>query len=280
VMLVLLVTVAPSPTRPSPFDWAGQVAAIVTLVALVFGLIEGGALGFSSIRVVTALVVSAVGLATFLTLQARVRHPMMPLELFRSAGMQIALGVGFAFMVGNFGTVFVLSLYLQHHLGLSPLLAGLTFLPSAAFSIVGNIVSGSLANRYSPRAPVVAGLLTMVAGLAVLIVTAPLGSAIPIAAGAILTGAGGSVAMPPVTSVVLASVPAHRAGTASAVFNTFRQIGGAVAIAVFGAFIADRQHFVHGLQISFTVAAVLLLSAAAASTALRTSPAARGTRAS
>jgi DHA2 family methylenomycin A resistance protein-like MFS transporter len=273
LMLVLLMSVAPSATRPNPFDWAGQIAAIVTLVALVFGLIEGGSLGFSSPAVVAALTVSIVGLVTFLAIQARVRHPMMPLELFRSSGIRIALCVGFAFMAGNFGTVFVLSLYLQQHLGLAPLLAGLTFLPSAASSIVGNVVSGALANRFGPRVPVVTGLLSMVVGLVVLIVTAPLGSPVVVAVGAIFTGAGGSVAMPPVTSVVLASVPARRVGTASAVFNTFRQIGGAVAIAVFGAFIADRAHFVAGLQTSFAVAAALLLATAIASIFLHTTPA-------
>lgn len=167
-------------------------------------------------------------------------------------------------MVGNFGSVFVLSLYLQQHLGLSPLAAGLVFLPSAAFSIVGNVVSGSLVNRFGARVPVVAGLGTMVLGLVVVIVLAPLDSVVAVAVCTILTGAGGSVAMPPATSVVLASVPAERSGTASAVFNTFRQVGGAVAIAVFGAFLADRSQFVVGTQTSFVVAAVVLLVAALA----------------
>jgi DHA2 family methylenomycin A resistance protein-like MFS transporter len=104
----------------------------------------------------------------------------------------------------------------------------------------------------------------MVLGLVVVIVLAPLDSVVAVAVCTILTGAGGSVAMPPATSVVLASVPAERSGTASAVFNTFRQVGGAVAIAVFGAFLADRSQFVVGTQTSFVVAAVVLLVAALA----------------
>lgn len=270
VMLSLLVRVAPSPRRPSRFDPAGQVLALVTLAGLVFGLIEGGASGFTRWYVVTALVTATAALVGFLVVQARGRHPMMPLDLFRSSGMRIALGVGFAFMVGNFGSVFVLSLYLQQHLGLSPLLAGLVFLPSAAFSIVGNIVSGTLANRFGARVPVVAGLTTMVLGLVVMIVLAPLDSWIAVAVCTILTGAGGSVAMPPATSVVLASVPAERSGTASAVFNTFRQVGGAVAIAVFGALLADRAQFVVGTQVSFVVAGTVILMAAVAATRIRT----------
>jgi len=263
-MLVLLAAVAASPVKPAPFDWIGQAAAIVALTSLMYGLITGGTAGFGS-----APVIAAMAIAGFLQRQARNRHPMMPLGLFRSAGMRIALSVGFAFMVGHFGAVFVLSLFLQQHLGLTPLQAGLVFLPSAAFSVIGNIVSGTLSNRFGPRVPAVLGLLSMVAGLVAMLVTAPLGSPPLLAALLVLTGSGGSIAMPPVTSVVLASVPPEQAGTASAVFNTFRQVGGAVAIAVFGALIADPGTFVHGMQISFTIAASLLFLTAMASLFLR-----------
>ena len=270
-MLVLLVHAAPSAPRPRPFDWAGQATSVIGLTALVYGLITGGASGFGQVQVVAALLVAVAGIAAFLLIQARSRHPMMPLELFRSAGMRISLGVGFAFMVGNFGTVFIVSLFLQQHLGLPPLLAGLVFLPSAAFSIAGNVFSGTLANRLGPRVPIVLGLMSMVAGLVGLLLTAPLGSPQLVAAFLIFTGIGGSTAMPPVASVVLASVPGEHAGAASAVFNTFRQVGGAVAIAVFGALIADTGHFVHGMQLSLAIAAVLLLAAATASLRMRVS---------
>jgi DHA2 family methylenomycin A resistance protein-like MFS transporter len=257
-MLMLLTKVAISPRRPAPFDWAGQTTAIITLTALMYGLITGGAEGFGSIHVVLSLTAAAAGIMGFLLIQARGRHPMMPLELYRSTGMQVSLAVGFAFMVSHFGTVFVLSLFLQQHMGLTPLQAGVVFLPSAAFSIVGNTVSGTLANRFGPRTPIVLGLTTMIGGLTAMILTAPLESPILVGSFLILTGTGGSIAMPQVTSVVLASVPSEKAGTASAVFNTFRQVGGAVAIAVFGALIADRAAFVQGMQLSFTIAAFLL----------------------
>ena len=75
--------------------------------------------------------------------------------------------------------------------------------------------------------------------------------------------------MPPTTGLVLASVPPERAGTASAVFNTFRQVGGAVAIAIFGALIADRTEFLAGLQTSLMIAAVLLLATVVSSLRIR-----------
>lgn len=268
-MMVLLARVAASPTRAAPFDWAGQILGVLALAGLTFGLIEGGADGFGSPLVVATLVVAVASLIGFVVVEGRVAHPMMPLELFSPTGMRIAVAIGFAFMVGWYGTVFVGSLFLQQQLGQPPLLAGLAFLPSALFSVIGNLVSGPVTNRFGTRVPIVAGLSSMVVGLTGLVLTAPLGSPLLTALLIIPVGAGGSLAMPPTTGLVLASVEPERAGTASAVFNTFRQVGGAVAIAVFGALIADRTQFTAGLQTSLTIAAALLLGTAVISLRIR-----------
>jgi DHA2 family methylenomycin A resistance protein-like MFS transporter len=268
-MLAFLVAVATSPTRPSRFDWAGQILAVIALASLVYGLIDGGHAGFARPVAVIALALAVAALLAFLYVQARGHHPMLPLGLFHAHGFRLALPVGFAFMVGNYGNVFVVSLFLQQHLGLTPLHAGLVFLPSAFFAIAGNLASGPVTNRFGARVPVVAGLLSMVVGLLALLFTAPLGSALVTALCVIPIGAGGSLAMPSITGVVLEGVPAEQAGTASAVFNTFRQIGGAVAIAVFGALIADPDTFLTGMRISLAAAAALLLFAALNSTRIQ-----------
>jgi sugar phosphate permease len=111
-----------------------------------------------------------------------------------------------------------------------------------------------------PRALAVAGQVSMVIGLTALILTAPFGSPILTAVLLILIGPGGSVAVPVMTG--LDSVPPECAGTASAVFNTFRQVGGAVAVAVFGALLANSVTFVGGMQISVAITATLLLATA------------------
>jgi MFS transporter, DHA2 family, methylenomycin A resistance protein len=269
VMVAMMATVVHSPTRSAPFDWAGQVLGVLALAGLTFGLIEGGAHGFGAPLVITTLVVAVASLVGFVIVESRVAHPMMPLRLFSSTGMRIAVAIGFAFMVGWYGTVFVGSLYLQQQLGLPPLLAGLAFVPSALFAVIGNLVSGPVTNRFGTRVPIVAGLTSMVVGLAGLVLTAPLGSPLLTALLIIPVGAGGSLAMPPTAGLVLASVEPERAGTASAVFNTFRQVGGAVAIAVFGALIADPARFTVGLQTSLTIAAAVLLTTVAVSLRIR-----------
>ncbi|WP_436532651.1 MFS transporter [Actinoplanes sp. HUAS TT8] len=268
-MALFLLAVARSATRPARFDWAGQVLAVVALAGLVYGLIEGGHLGFTSPAVVATLVVATAATVAFVVVQARVAHPMMPLELFRSRSFRIALGVGFAFMVGNYGNVFITSLFLQQYLGRSPLHAGLVYIPSAIFAVIGNLTSGPITNRFGPRLPVVAGQLLMVAGLAALVGAVHLRSVPLVALCVIPIGAGGALAMPAVTGVVLDGVDPDRAGTASAVFNTFRQVGGAVAIAVLGSLIAGSATFVPGARAGLAIAAALLLATALTSLRIR-----------
>lgn len=268
LMLLLLLRVRRSPTRPAPFDRLGQLLAVVTLTALIGSLIEGGALGFGTPLILGGFAVAVLAGAGFVESQRRGRHPMMPLGVFHPAPVRLALALGFAFMVSNFGTAFLVSLYLQQHLGLDPLHAGLLFLLSPAFSIAGNLVSGPATNRFGPRMPVLVGMSVLAVGDLAIAAVAPLGIPVLMTAMLVLTGFGGAFAMPPTSGIVLASVPQQLAGTASAVFNTFRQIGGAVAIAIFGALVATPGRFVEGMQLSMiaTGALVVLVVVAAART--------------
>jgi sugar phosphate permease len=84
----------------------------------------------------------------------------------------------------------------------------------------------------------------------------------------VLAGLGGPLVMPPMTALLLDTVPAHRAGTASGIFNTSRQVGGALAVAVFGSLLASQAGFLPGLRASLLLAAVAALAAAAAGTRL------------
>lgn len=260
VMLALLPGVSRSVRRPAAFDAAGQVLGSIGLAALVFGLIHGGAVGFGAGEVIGVLALAIAALAGFVVVERRVEHPMLPMDLLATRGMRVALSAGFTFMVGWYGTVFLVSLYLQQELGLSPLAAGLVFLPSAIVSIFGNLGSGLLTHRFGARFPAMVGQLSMAVGLVALMFTAGLGNPVLVAGLVVLVGGGGSVAMPQITGLVLTSVPAERAGVASGIFNTFRQVGGAVAIAVFGALIAAPSGFMTGLQISLGLAAAALLA--------------------
>lgn len=257
VMLALAARIATSPRRPAGFDWAGQVLSFVGLAALIAALIEGGAAGYGSPQIVVMVVLAVVSLSGFVLVQARGSRSMMPLSLFHEAPMRIAMLGGFVFIFSWFGTVFLASLFLQRELGLSASVAGLVFLPSAIVAFLGNLASGRLANRFGTRFPTVLGMVSMTLGLIGLALAARGDSALAIALLVVLVGAGGSVAAPPFAAVVLTHAGPGRAGIASATANMFRQVGGALAVAVFGVLVAASWGFVAGMQVALAAAAVL-----------------------
>jgi MFS family permease len=271
VTLLLLARVLPSPHRAARFDWAGQVTAVIAMGGLTYGAIEAGAAGFAAPQVVAAFAIAAGALAGFVAAQARGAHPMAPLDLFRSRAVAVPVVVGFAFIVGYYGLPFVMSLYLQQLRGLSPLGTGVAFVPMMLIGAALTPFSARIAERLGARVLITAGLVVMTAGLVVLAVV-PASAPVWVLSGVmVLVGMGGPLVMPPVTGVLLNGVPAHRAGVASGVFNTSRQIGGALAVAVFGALLAGRAGFLQGVRASLLIAAVVALAAAAAS--MRLTPA-------
>ncbi len=269
IALAMLARTRRSTPRNVTFDWAGQAAAIVAMGGLTYGAIQAGAQGFTSPAVLSAFVVAAVAVVAFLAIEARGTHPMMPLGLFRSRNLSVAAVVGFAFMVGYYGLPFVMSLYLQELRGLSPLATGVAFLPMMVIGAALTPFSARIAERLGVRVLITGGLVLMTTGLVIIGLAPSSAPTSALAAVMILVGLAGPFVMPPVTAVLLNSVPGHRAGVASGVFNTSRQVGGALAVAVFGALLANRAMFMHGVQVSLLLAAAVALAAAAASLLLK-----------
>ena len=267
--LILLARTAPSPRRPAPFDWLGQATAVVAMGGLTYGAIEAGVASFSAPRVALAFTIAALALGAFVIAQARGRQPMVPLDLVRSRNVTIAAVVGFAFMVGYYGLPFVMSLHLQQQRGLSSFGAGLAFLPMMAVGALLTPFSARLTERLGARALIAGGLILMTAGLATIALVPPATPAWGLSALMIPVGLAGPFVSPPVTAVLLNSVSDQRAGTASGVYNTSRQIGGALAVAIFGAFLASPATFMHGVRVSLLLGAAVALAAAGISLLLR-----------
>jgi MFS transporter, DHA2 family, methylenomycin A resistance protein len=270
VTLLLLSRVQPSPHRLAPFDWAGQITAVLAMGGLTYGAIEAGAAGFTAPRVVAAFAVAVVALAAFVAVQARGANPMAPLDLFRSRTVAVSVAVGFAFIVGYYGLSFVMSLYLQQLRGLSPLGTGAAFVPMMLSSAALTPFSARIAEKLGAPVLITAGLVSMTVGLVILAAVASSAPVWALATLMVLIGVAGPLIMPPLTAVLLNSVPPHRAGVASGVFNTSRQVGGALAVAVFGALLAHRSSFLQGVRASLLIAAVVAVGAAAASRLLTT----------
>jgi DHA2 family methylenomycin A resistance protein-like MFS transporter len=263
VALLLIARTAATSAHRVPIDWAGQVTGILAMAGLTFGVIEAGESGFAAPQVVAALVIAAISIVAFVVIQSRAAHPMVPPDLFRARNAALSVLIGFAFMVGYYGLPFVMSLDLQQERGLTALGTGIVFLPMMVTGLALTPFTPRIGQRLGAKTLIVGGLLAMTAGLIALafLPEAPLWL---IAALMGVAGLAGPLVSPPTTSILLESVPAHRGGVASGVFNTSRQIGGALAIAVFG-LLLNAGTFATGLAVSLlTAAAVALLTAAAA----------------
>ena len=271
--------VAPARFTTARFDWAGQITGVVAMGGLTYGAIETGAHGFAAPDVITAFIVAVAALAAFLVIQARIAHPMVPPALLKSRAVPVAAAVGFAFIVGYYGLPFVMSLYLQQARGLSPLAAGVVFVPMMLTGAAGIPFTARAVQRLGAPVLIFAGLSTMAAGLVLLSLTGPGTPVWVLSALMILAGLAGPTVTGPMTGVLLNSVPRHQAGTASGIYNTSRQVGGALAVAVFGALLGRHTASLQRARASLLIAAFVALAAGAATCLLPRRAGARPTKA-
>ncbi|RKR30550.1 MFS transporter [Arthrobacter oryzae] len=266
--LILLGRVPRSAHRTVPVDWAGQLTAFAAMGALTYGAIEAGAAGITAPLTLIAFAAAGVAGAGFVIAERRGPHPMVPLPLLRDRTMAVSIGIGFSYMVGYFGLPFVMSLYAQQERGLSPVETGALFVPMMLGGAILTPFIARLSERLGARTLIIGGLTLMAAGLTV-IALLPGGTPIwVLAAVMILVGLAGPLVIPTITAVLLNSFDRQRAGTVSGIFNTSRQIGGALAVAVFGSLLARSTTFLQGFSTSLLIAAGLALAMSVLATRL------------
>jgi DHA2 family methylenomycin A resistance protein-like MFS transporter len=219
-----------------PLDIPGQVLAIVGLVALTGAIVEGEPMGWASPVVLGGFALFVVAAAAFLLVETRSPAPMLPLGLFRNPTFSAASYIGFQVNIAFYGSLFLLSLYFQGPLGMSPLVTGLAFVPMTGLTGLINVVAGRVAGRWGARLPIVTGLAIGVVGFTALaVVLTPASTYAGIWWPLLLIGFGMAMVIPPLIAALLATVERSRAGIASGVLNAVRQTGGAVGVAMLGA---------------------------------------------
>jgi EmrB/QacA subfamily drug resistance transporter len=227
----------PNATR---VDWAGLVTASGALFALVLALLRGNDQGWGSPWIVSLLVAAAVLLAAFIAIERVVREPMLPLRLFRIrsfTGVQLA---AFAVSGSMFALFLYLTLYLQNYLGLSPLGAGLRYLPITVMSFFVAPIAGLLLTRAPARAMLSVGLALSGLGLILMGGLTASSEWTSLLGGFLISGAGVGLLNPVIADVALSVVPKEQSGMASGINDTFRQVGVAVGIAAWGAVFLGR----------------------------------------
>ncbi|MET8560919.1 MFS transporter [Streptomyces flaveolus] len=246
-----------NPSAPA-IDVPGTVLSVLAVGVLTYGLIEGGARGWTSPVVLGSFATAVILLAAFVAVEARRRAPMLPLRLFGQRLFTVSntamVVVGFALM----GSSFFFSQFFVYVQGSSVLRAGLQTLPVSLAMVIVSPYAGRLAARYGFRIVVTTGLV--LAGLGLL----TLGMAhADTGYGNVwwrlaLAGTGFALAMSPLTGAAVQAVSPHEGGLASGISSTTRQIGAVLGVALLGAVVRTRQSggasFETGLDSAFLVA--------------------------
>lgn len=251
-------------SRPR-FDWAGQLTGTAGLVAVVAGLIEAGR-GTSPALTWALLVAGVVLLVIFVLVEHRSPAPMMPLSVFRSPGFTGATVGGFAFQFGAYGLQFFLALYLQAAWGVSALTGGLLLAPFAVGIVASSVFANPYLLRRGTRQMILVGSAAAAAGTLLLLATTAAEWWWVLVIAEFVIGAGTGIYSTALNKTASTSLGADSAGLASGIYNTARQVGQSVGIAILGALAAladSRAGFIAA------IALITCCAAAIAATELR-----------
>jgi predicted MFS family arabinose efflux permease len=204
------------------------------LFGVVYALIEGPGRGWTDARIVVVAVVALLAFVAFLRYESRRHDPFVDLRFFRSIPFASATMIAVSAFAAWGAFLFVISLYLQDERGFSAMHTGLIYLPIAVGALIFSPLSGRLVGRFGSRPPLlVAGILITAATLMLtrLSATTPVWQLLAIFA---VFGVGFSMVNAPITNAAVSGMPTDRAGAASAIASTSRQIGVSLGVALCG----------------------------------------------
>jgi EmrB/QacA subfamily drug resistance transporter len=222
----------PNAHRP---DWLGFVTFSAGLAGLVFGMIRSNADGWSSTTVVGSLVAAAAFLTAFVVVELVQRQPMFDLKLLRVPTFDGGLAAAWGISASLFALLTYLVLYLQDTLGLSALQTGLRFLPLTGAIFLTAGVAGRLTTRVPIRWLIGPGFVLIGAGLLMMRGLTASSQWTHLLPGMVVAGVGAGLVNVPLASTAVGVVEPSRAGMASGINSTFRQVGIATGVAGLGA---------------------------------------------
>ena len=285
MVLALIPSLMPSaPARRGSIDLAGAATATAGLALTVFGIVRAPAEGWGASETLLTIGGGVPLLAAFVAIQAGRREPLMRLSILRTPNLaaanvaQLLLGAAWIPMW------FFLNLYLQQVLGYGAFEGGAALLPmTAAIMLLMVVVAPRVIARFGPKAPTVAGLVLLAAGLAVMSLVRPDGSFVLDVLPASLLAAGGmALAFIPSLGTAISSARPEEGGLAAGIVNTSYQVGSALGLAAMTALatsqgadgIGDVGALTDGYSAAFLGAAgVAVVGAVLAALLLRTPPA-------
>lgn len=223
-------------------DYAGAAALSIALGGLVLVTSLGGrSLAWADPRLMATMIVAAIAFSVFLMIETRAVEPVLPLSLFKGNVFTVTSGIGFISGAILFGSLTFIPLYLQIAKGATPTQSGWQMIPMT----IGIISASTISGRYMGRTgryrilPMI-GLSIATLGLFLLTRISAGTPAVQIWMSLAMVGLGLGTVFPVVTTAVQNTVPRDQIGTATAAGLMFRQVGGSIAVALFGAIFAGR----------------------------------------
>lgn len=213
-------------------DWLGLATIAAAVFCLLYALTDGPNRGFSDPLIVALFVVAALLAAVWCLIELRVREPLVDLGLFSSRPYDGALTANLTMNLAFAGLSFVLVLWLQRVRGYDPVEAGMLMLPATLGIFLFIPLGGRLALARGSRLPVLAGLLVMTGGIALLGSVSSDSSLWSLAIGLVVVGLGLGLLSTPISSTAVGDVPRALAGTAAGVFKMSSMVGGALGVAL------------------------------------------------
>ncbi|SDT47875.1 MFS transporter [Actinoplanes derwentensis] len=247
--------------RAGRFDIPGTVTFTLAATAIVYALIRAAADGWTSPAVLGLLTAGFAGIAVFVLVERRSEHPMLDLDLFRRLPFTGLIVAAFLCQAAAFAYLPFTTTWLQQVLGYGPVDAGLLgALPLSGAALLVGVFAGRHLQGFDPRITISGGLLAIAAGAFAQTIVSD--SAFALIPGLILVGLGSGVVMPVLSSAVLAEVPRDRSGMAGGALNTFRQLGFAFGVAIYGTVFREQNSYAADLSRVTVLAGVFGLVAA------------------
>jgi EmrB/QacA subfamily drug resistance transporter len=226
--------------HPRRLDWIGFVTFSLGLAGLVYGLIRSHADGWGATNVSGSLIAAAVLLVAFVVAERVQREPMFDLGLLRKPAFVGGLVAAFAVSASIFSVLTYLVLYVQNVLGYSAVEAGLRFLVFSGVIFFCAGLAGRATGRVPARLLIAPGFALVGAGLLLMRGITPDSGWTHLIPGFVVAGIGTGLINVPLASTAVAVVEPARAGMASGVNSTFRQVGIATGIAALGSIFASK----------------------------------------
>jgi len=224
-------------SRENPLDIPGAVLVTTGLLGVVYGIIQGGEDGWTSVPIIGSFVAGGILLAAFTIVQLRSSHPMLPLHYFKRRDFTGSFLVIMLLMLAMIGVFFFLTQYFQLVQGESALYAGLAIMPVAATMMIGAGFASKTESKLGPRTISVVASLIILSGMGVFTqLEVDSGYFVP-ALGLALFGLGAGMIMTALTDSIMASVPVDDAGVGSAMNDTSRELGFALGVAIVGSIV-------------------------------------------